>query len=187
MSPQRPCSFGNEMRFQDTAGIKYNSSSTQYMPQSTYKTKAISFTLASRFTNNPCRSHTNFHQPINPYDINRGFLFSSEHPLHNGIRFATCPRKSLALNTPGAIYQIEEQYATDPKKRYPMSFSKEVRFQEIKPIQTNPNPQIFMPPAYTRTAISMGKKLRYKDASFDTPGPIYNVHVSSKHIISFYF
>jgi len=194
MPLDRPCSsFGHETRFREVTKLPYNSTSDHVNPFTTTANnrnsynKSISFTLASRFSDHQLSTRYQSSNGPGSYDINKGHLFSSEHPIHNAIRFASSPRKlglPVQTHNSGAMYQIDNQYTTGPHKRYPIGFSKEVRFPETKLIQTMA-PLFIIPSSLsnrTSRVITMGKKLPYKIPSYDTPGPIYNVHVRNMNM-----
>jgi hypothetical protein len=64
------------------------------------------------------------------YNPTRGYPHLSEYPTRTGNRFASAPRQSMAMKTPspGAVYDITNQYWNGPVKTMGIGFNRDSRY-----------------------------------------------------------
>jgi hypothetical protein len=171
--------FGNEKRFlwqkPATNDVSYN------LPEMTM-TKSAVFGYALRKgmdEENP----DNKKRSTGPgsYDYAGSYDFLSEYVKKEANRFPCAPRQSMAMKTPspGAVYNIEKKYYTGPEKSMAIGFPNSTR----APLFNNSagaNADMFMPKPEMGPAITIAGKSKQqtKFLNFQTPGPIYDVHVS---------
>lgn len=87
----------------------------------------------------------------------------------------------MAMKTPspGAIYQIENQYWNGPNKSLGIGFNTDPRFPETK--GQDSNTAGYVPKYKTGKAITIGQRVKMIMPGSDTPGPIYNAHEIKLH------
>lgn len=112
------------------------------------------------------------------YHPERGYNFHSEYVRREAPRFSSAPRQSMAIKTasPGAIYNIEKQFYRGPDKFIGISFPTSTR-QELYSISTN-HAEILNPKLPKSNAITIAKRIPVKLRASDSPGAVYDVHVS---------
>ena len=109
------------------------------------------------------------------YDIQNAPNFLSEYIAHHGLRFATARRESMAVKTPspGAVYNIDNQYWNGPNKQQAIGFNKDTR----KPLYSGGggDADMLWPSLPKGRSITIAKRLVRKEKGSDTPGPHYNI------------
>ena len=113
------------------------------------------------------------------YDIAGSYDHNSEYAKHEAGRFGQAPRQSMAMKTPsaGAVYNIDKQFWNGPERTNGVGFANATR-GELYGTALSVNADMFLPKQETGPAITIAKKLTTKELGADTPGPIYQVHVS---------
>lgn len=113
------------------------------------------------------------------YDFGHCYDFNSEYSHKKAYRFSVAPRQSLAMKTPspGAIYNIENQFYLGPEKNKGISFSTDIR-RPLGGGGASADAEMVCPKLPKGPAITIGRRINRKDALTNTPGAIYDVHVS---------
>jgi hypothetical protein len=108
------------------------------------------------------------------YDIQHAPNFLSSYIRHDAARFSIARRESMAEKTPspGAVYNIQNQYWNGPVKTQKIGFNKDKR----RPLYSGGggDADMLWPSLPKGRSVTIGKKLPRKEKGSDTPGA-YNV------------
>jgi hypothetical protein len=117
------------------------------------------------------------------YEYGDCFNHCSEYVVHNANRFSQAPRQSMAMKTPspGAVYNIESCYWNGPDKHNGIGFANSTR-GALYGSSLGANADMFFAKPETGPSISIAKRLKVKEIGASSPGAIYDVHVSPKHL-----
>jgi len=167
--------FGGEERFA-WQKAKFCSDVMYDMPSSAM-TKSVVFSTSSRKgmdDDNPDQKKRS--TGPGSYDFAHCYDHNSEYVTKPAYRFTAAPRQSMALKTPspGPVYNIDKQFYTGPVKNEGISFNTDSR----KPLYggcASADADMLLPKLSPGPAITIGKKLKFRDHSADTPGSVYDV------------
>ena len=110
------------------------------------------------------------------YNVEKGFLYNSEYPIHSAPRFGAAARESMAMKTPspGAVYDTTKVFKNGPDKNIKISFNCDQRKPLFNPSASS-NADMLWPKLPSGRSCSMGKRLKTRSKGDRTPGAIYNV------------
>ena len=170
--------FGTEERFQWQKS--QNCSDVMYQVAPINTTKSIIFGGAPRKgmdDENPDAKKRS--TGPGSYDYRHAHDHLSEYSVHQANRFGCAPRQSMALKTPspGAVYNIEKCYWNGKEKSDGIGFVNANR-QNLYGTSLGANADMYAPKPDYGPAITIAKRLKKKERGADTPGPVYDVHVS---------
>ena len=113
------------------------------------------------------------------YEFAECFDHLSEYATKKANRFGQAPRQSMAMKTPspGAVYNIEKQYWNGPEKDKAVGFANGTR-QPLYGSTLGANADMFFARQEPGPAVSIAKRLKTRELGSNSPGPVYDVHVS---------
>jgi len=113
------------------------------------------------------------------YEFAECFDHLSEYAKRNANRFGQAPRQSMAMKTPspGAVYNIQNQFWNGPEKHNGIGFSNSTR-GDLYGSSLGSNADMFFARPETGPSISIAKRLKVKELGASSPGAVYDVHVS---------
>ena len=118
------------------------------------------------------------------YDYSGCFDHLSEYNTRSANRFGQAPRQSMAMKTPspGAVYNIQNQFWNGPEKHNGVGFANGTR-QPLYGSSLGANADMFFAQPESGPAISIAKRLKVKQLGSASPGAVYDVHVSNVLIV----
>lgn len=119
------------------------------------------------------------------YDLSNCYDHLSEYGKKEATRFSNAARQSMAMKTPspGAVYNIEKVYYNGPDKGQGIGFGNSTR-QGLFGASASANADLFIPKYETGNAVTIAKRFKRKDTNSASPGPVYDVHVSTVKYLS---
>lgn len=174
--------IGNEERFQWQKSK--SASDVSYTLPDCKMTRSVVFSCSRRTGEDATSSNKTSTGP-GSYDSSK-IDFSSEHVMTKANKFGAAARQSMALKTPspGAVYNIENTYWNGPVKKMGIGFNCDSRPDLNSTNVSNAEMMLIKPSA--GPSITMGARFKPKRfTGVNTPGAIYDVHVSAFPLASF--
>lgn len=119
------------------------------------------------------------------YEYSGCYDHISEYMNHEANRFPCAARQSMAQKTPspGAVYNIEKKYYRGPEKPMGIGFANASRMGLFNN-SASANADMYIPRADYGPGITIAGRHKKKNYfSYETPGPVYDVHVSAFTIV----
>jgi hypothetical protein len=119
------------------------------------------------------------------YDVEHSHDHLSEYISRKGNMFSCAARKGMDVKTPspGAVYNIEKKYWNGVEKSGGTTFSQATR-QNPFDRSIAKDAELFFPKPDMGPSITIAGKHSYKLVGCVSPGPVYDVHVSSSLSLS---
>ncbi|RYH32029.1 hypothetical protein EON65_01355 [archaeon] len=115
------------------------------------------------------------------YDVAHSYDHLSEYVSRTGNMFPCASRQSMAMKTPspGAVYNIEKKYWNGPDTQGGIGFPQSTR-TDLFGRSAGADADLFYPKDNRGVAVTIAGRHKYKPLGSDTPGAVYDVHVSQK-------